>query len=53
MAGDDKGPMQDPRTTRQVIDAAPKAKPPSDDNEPEASPAKDSTAPIDTGQEDA
>ncbi len=59
MAGDDKGPMQDPRSTRQVLDAAPKVQPerdgtePGDDTEPNASPTDDSTAPVKTDQEDA
>ena len=53
MAGDDKGPMQDPRSTRQVLDEAPKAEPPGADKDPKASPTSESTAPVKTDQEDA
>lgn len=49
---DDKGPMQGPRTTRDVLKAAPPA-PPAEDCEPEAGPTDSATHGVDTDQEDA
>lgn len=52
MTGDDKGPMQDPRTTSDVMKAAPPA-PPSEDCEPKEAATDAATHGVKTDQEDA
>jgi len=49
--GDEKGPMQGPRTTREVLKGAPP--PPADDGEPKAEPTDSATHGVNTDQEDA
>lgn len=51
MSGDDKGPMQGPRTTRDVMKAAPRPK--RDRSPPDRTPAEDATHAVRPDQEDA
>lgn len=50
---DDKGPMQDPRTTRDVMKAAPPEPTNPEDKEPDAPATDAATHDVRTGQEDA